>query len=245
VRAATSWQEFTGAVSEHSSDVLVVDPCVGAERLARERVRELLAVRSHSPCTPVVGYVCVTAAAIHAVSALARSCGAEIVVRGLDDQAHALLRTLHRAIAGSAAEPLVVALAGPCSPLPLDIADALTLLFRRPDKLRSVDDLAMAASTTRRTLDRWLARAGLASARTLLACARTSAAFHLLTTGGLRATHTAALLGYASTRALTRELQSLMGFAPSSIPPHMTRATFVDGLRPRLFRDHAVTASSY
>lgn len=240
-----SWEEFTLAVSELSYDVVVVDPCVGAERFALERVRELEAARCGAPCTPVVGYVCVTAAAIHAVNALARSCGAEVVVRGLDDQAHVLLRTLQRAIAGSAAEPLVVALSGPCSPLPLDIADALTLLFRRPDKLRSVDDLAMAASTTRRTLDRWLARAGLASARTLLACARTSAAFHLLTTGGLRTTHTAALLGYASTRALTRELQSLTGFAPSAIPAHMTPATFVDAVRPRLFRDHAVTASSY
>lgn len=245
VRSAGSWEEFTLAVSQYACDVVVVDPCVGAERFARERVSELAAARSGTPCTPVVGYVCVTAAAIHAVHSLVRSCAAEIVVRGVDDRADALFRTLQRALAGSAAEPLVVAIGGPCSPLPLEISNALTLLFRRPDKLRSVDDLAMAARTTRRTLDRWLARAGLASARTLLACARVSAAFHLLTTGGLRATHAAALLGYTSPRALARELQSLAGFAPSSIPAHVTRASFVDALRPRLFRDHAVPASSY
>jgi AraC-like DNA-binding protein len=245
VRVAGTWEELTRAVAESSCDVVVVDPCVGAERSARERVRQLAAARACAPCTPVVGYVCVTAAAIHAVHSLVSSCGAEIVVRGLDDQTDALFRTLQRAIAGSAAEPLVLAIGDPCTPLPLDVTDALTLLFRRPDKVRSVDELAVAANTTRRTLDRWLARAGLAPARTLLACARVNAAFHLLTSGGVRAARVAALLGYASPRALARELQWLTGFSPSSIPPHVTRTGFVEALRPRLFRDYVAAASSY
>ena len=245
VRAAGSWDELTRGVSEWSCDVVVVDPCVGVDRFARERVRELAAARAYAPCTPIVGYVCVSAAAIHAVHSLVSTCGAEIVVRGIDDQADALFRTLQRALAGSAAEPLVLAIGDPCTPLPLEVTDALTLLFRRPDKLRSVDALAMAANTTRRTLDRWLARAGLAPARTLLACARVSAAFHLLATGGVRAARVAALLGYASPRALARELHWLTGFSPSSIPPHVTRTAFVEVLRPRLFRDYVATASSY
>jgi transcriptional regulator GlxA family with amidase domain len=206
---------------------------------------ELAAARARTPTTPVIGYVSVTAAAIHAVQSLVRSCDAEIVVRGVDDATDPLFRTLQRSVAGSVAEPLVLALGAPLAPLPVDIADALTTLFRRPDRLRSVHDLATAASTTRRTLDRWLARAGLAPARTLLACARVSAAFHLMTTGGVRAGSAATLLGYASPRALSRELQWLAGFAPSAIPSHMTHAALVDALRPRLFRAKAVTGPSY
>ena len=246
VTAVSAWDELTARVRDRTGDVIVVDPCMGAERLVRERVSQLVTASSRAPSTPVIGYVSVTAAAIHAVQSLVRSCDAEIVVRGVDDATDALLRTLHRALAGSRAEPLVVAaIDAPLTPLPAEIADALVLLFRRPDKLRSVHDLATAASTTRRTLDRWLARAGLASARTLLACARVSAAFHLMTAGGVRAGSAAALIGYASPRALSRELRWLAGFAPSAIPSHMTHAALVDALRPRLFRAQTASNGSY
>ena len=100
-------------------------------------------------------------------------------------------------------------------------------------------------STTRRTLDRWLARAGLAPARTLLACARVSAAFQLMSSGGVRTRGAAALLGYASPRALSRELQWLAGFGASAVPSHMTHAALVAALRPRLFRNATVAEPSY
>ena len=102
-----------------------------------------------------------------------------------------------------------------------------------------------AANTTRRTLDRWLARAGLAPARTLLACARVSAAFQLMSSGGVRTRGAAALLGYASPRALSRELQWLAGFGASAVPSHMTHAALVAALRPRLFRNATVAEPSY
>lgn len=246
VVSVPAWEQLTACVRERTCDVIVVDPCAGAERFAGERIRELVTARGRAPATPVVGYVSVTAAAIHAVRSLVRACDAEIVVRGVDDGADALLRTLQRSIAGAGSEPLVnVAFDAPLTPLPPEIAQAIALLFRRPDKLRSVDDLATAANTTRRTLDRWLARAGLASARTLLACARVSAAFHLLSAGGVRTRGAAALLGYASPRALSRELQWLAGFGPSAVPGHMTHAALVDALRPRLFRAPSAAEPSY
>lgn len=238
-----TWEELTGAVRECECDVIVVDPCTGVERSGCERVLQLAAARA--PVTPVVGYVSVTASAIHAVQSLVRSCGAEIVVRGVDDAAERLFQTLQRALAGSGAEPLILAIGPPFALLPADIAEALAFLFRRPDKLRSVDDLATAAGTTRRTLDRWLARAGLSSARTLLACARVSAAFHLITTGNVRCSGVATLLGYASSRALTREIRWLTGFVPSAVPSRMTHAAVIDAIRPRLFRTESTVASSY
>lgn len=246
VVSVPTWEQLITGVRERTCDLIVVDPCAGAERSACERVGELAAARGRAPATPVVGYVSVTAAAIHAVRTLVRACDAEIVVRGVDDAATGLLQTLQRCIAGSGAEPLVhAAFDAPLAPLPPEIADAIALLFRRPDKLRSVDDLATAASTTRRTLDRWLARAGLASARTLLACARVSAAFQLMSSGGVRTRGAAALLGYASPRALSRELQSLAGFGPSGVPSHMTHAALVAALRPRLFRAPPAPELSY
>src|SRR5215216_3212454 len=84
----------------------------------------------------------------------------------------------------------------------------------RSERVRSVSDLASEARTTRRSLDRWLARTGLAPARTLLACARANAAFHLLAGGHVRTSRAAEMLGYTSSRALARELHSLTGHAP-------------------------------
>lgn len=244
VRVASTWDDLIAATRAREGDVVVVDPCTAGVRNIGDRLLDLSDACVSAPGISVVGYVSVTAAAIHAVHRLVRCFDAEIVVRGVDDGVDALAATLHRSLAAASAEPLLAS-ARWFAPVPSDIARALALLFRRPDKVRSVDDLASAASTTRRTLDRWLARAGLAPARTLLGCARVSAAFHLMTRGKVRAANAAALLGYPSARALARELHRLTGWAPSAIPNHVTQAAFVEAIRSRLYRNARADSGSY
>lgn len=236
IRPAASWGALTDHVAFRRGDVVIVDPCSAPERDAGARLRLLGTALSRAPALPVVGYVSVTAPAIHAVQALVQLGAAEIVVRGVDDGAESLASAIHRAVAGSAADRLVQSLGNPFGPLPTGVAAALHRLFRRPEQVRSVSDLAGAAGTTRRSLDRWLARAGLAPARTLLSCARVNAAFQLLAPGRVRATQAAAMLGYPSPRALARELQSLTGYAPSALPGRVSVDTFVAALGPRLLR---------
>jgi AraC-like DNA-binding protein len=251
VHSFETWEELTRAVTAGGADVIVVDPCAGtggnagtARQPALGRVERLAVARLNTPGIPIVGYVSVTAIAIHAVHALVQTCGAEVVVRGLDDGADTFYALLQRIGAGSSARSLVGALGFPFSPLPADVAAGVELLFRRPDRVRSVTDLAKAAATTRRTLDRWLARAGLASARTLLVCARANAAFHLLAAGGMRPSRAAVLLGYPSPRALAREIHSVTGYPPSTIAKGADAEEFQAALRSRLFRpDHPAHAS--
>lgn len=244
VTALATWSDLVAATRAREGDIIVIDPSIGGARDIGDRILDLNAACTSAPGIPVVGYVSVTAAAIHAVHRLVRVFDAEVVVRGLDDGVDALAATLHRSLAAASAESLLASTRS-FAPVPSEIARALALLFRRPDKVRSVDDLASAASTTRRTLDRWLARAGLAPARTLLGCARVSAAFHLITRGKVRAANAAALLGYPSARALSREVHRLTGWAPSAIPTHVTQATFVETIRPRLYRSGGEDRGSY
>jgi len=243
VRSAASWEELIGHVARRGGDVVIVDPCTAPEREPGARVRLLGAALQCAHGTPVVGYVSVTAAAIHAVQALVRLGAAEIVVRGVDDATASLASAIHRAAAGALTQRLLQSLGTPFAPLPGDVAAALHLLFRRPERLRSVPDLAGAAGTTRRSLDRWLARAGLAPARTLLSCARANAAYQLIAAGRVRTAQAAALLGYPSSRALARELQALTGYVPSALPGQVSADDFIAALGPRLLRANSRAAA--
>lgn len=217
-------------------DVLVVDPCAGDERLAPIRLRDLANALGALPPRAVVGYVSVTATSIRAVQTLSRLGALEIVIRGVDDAPTALATAIRRAVAAHSANQLAASLGPSLAMLPPGVTEALELMLRSPDRLRSVADLVIAAKTTRRSLDRWLARAGLAPARTLLACARANAAFHLLGAGRMGRSQAAALVGYSSARSLTRELHAITGCSRSATGAKLTTDAFTAALSRRLVR---------
>jgi AraC-like DNA-binding protein len=236
VSNASTWDALVSHIRDRQCDVAIVDPCTGGEHLAPERLNDLASVVTPPSAIPVVGYVSVTAAGMRAVQSLVRLGAAEIVIRGVDDATDALATVVHRAVAAGVAGRLMQCAGIPFEALPPRVAAALEIMFNRPDQLRSVGDLALAAKTTRRSLDRWLARAGLSSARTLLSCARANAAFHLLTAGRVRRAEAASLLGYASPRSLTRELHAVTGYSASAIPAELSREAFVAVVGRRLLR---------
>lgn len=236
VRPAATWDELVDDVRAARGDVIVVDPCTDRERDGARRARDLAAAHRREAPIPVIGYVSVTVAAIHAVDALVRAGAAEIIVRGVDDVSGGLEVAVRRAAAGSLAARLVGHLGEPFAALPRPLRAACHALFARPELTRCVDDLAAQARTTRRSLDRWLARAGLAPARRLLACSRVNAAFHLLAGGATRPARAAAALGYPSARALARELRALTGYTPVTLARGVAPDSFVAALAPRLLR---------
>ncbi len=236
VSNTTSWDALLARMHHWTYDVLVVDPCAGDERLATGRLRDLANALGALPPRAVVGYVSVTATSIRAVQALSRLGALEIVIRGVDDAPGALAIAIRKAVTTHSANQLAVSLGPSLALLPASVTEALQLMLRSPDRLRSVADLVTAARTTRRSLDRWLARAGLAPARTLLACARANAAFHLLAAGRVGRSQAAALVGYSSARSLTRELHAIAGGSPSAIDGGLTRAAFTAALSRRLVR---------
>ena len=247
VTHTTDWPTLLAALRDARCDVAVIDPCVGGQHGSAERLRELTDAAQASADVPVVGYFAVSATAIRAAHTFARLGPADvsnIVVRGFDDAIDALSATLHRVVSSGAASRLVRSVGNPFATLPPAAARAVVSLFHHPERIRSVSDLAAEARTTRRSLDRWLAQAGLASARTLLACARANAAFHLMSAGHVRAARAADILGYSSPRALAREMQALTGCGASVIRGQLTESAFSTAMARRLRRPPVIPPRS-
>jgi AraC-like DNA-binding protein len=246
---AGTWDVLVSDLLARRCDVAIVDPCTGADQLALGRVGVLAGAMPAGHHFPVVAYVAVTACAMRSVLALVRLGVSEIVIRGVDDSADALAAAVRRVVAASASTILVSSVSTPLHSLPVPVAAAIQMAFHHPERLRTVTDLAAAARTTRRSLDRWLARAGLSPARTVLSCARVNAAFHLLASGRIRVAQAATLLGYASSRSLTRELYAITGYRASAIQKELSYDALTAVIARRLVRhtrDRApACASSY
>ena len=233
------WRTVSTAIRERTYDVAVLDPCAGSEQACAERLRTLVDATAPTADTPIIAYLSITANAIRCAGTFARLAPPHVpnvVVRGLDDAPEAFSATIQHVVSSWAASQLASVAGEPFAALPPSAVRAVEILFRRPERMRSVSALAAEAGTTRRSLDRWLARAGLASARTLLACARANAAFHLIAGGHVRTARAADLLGYSSSRALARELVALTGCVPSAIPSRMTHSAFAAAIARRLRR---------
>lgn len=234
---AGTWDALVSDVQRRRCDVAIVDPCAGGDQLAHGRLSVLASALGTGASIPVVGYLSVTAGAMRAVQALVRLGSPEIVIRGVDDSFDALAAVIRRAVTACASVRVVCAVEAQLQTLPLPVAAAIRTAFNHPEQLRSVTDLAIAARVTRRSLDRWLARAGLSPARIVLSCARVNAAFHLLAGGKVRLAEAAMLLGYASSRSLTRELSEITGCAASSLL-RLSPDAFAATIGRRLLRRH-------
>jgi AraC-like DNA-binding protein len=236
VTNVSDWLAVVALTRHRHYDAAVIDPTFGADQSVAPRIQ---AMTESAHTTPISAYVAVTAAAIKAAQSIGRLAPPDVsnvVVRGVDDAPEPFAATIHRVVAASAASAIVSSAGDPFGALPLPVARAVEAAFHRPERVRSVSALASEARTTRRSLDRWLARTGLAPARTLLACARANAAFHLLAAGHVRTSRAAAMVGYTSPRALARELHALTGHAPSAIPGRLTQAEFARAIGRQLRR---------
>ena len=236
VENASTWDLVLSDLRDRPCDVAIIDPCTDGDHLTSARLGALAVAMPGIAPVPVVGYVSVTACAMRAVQRLVQLGATEIAIRGVDDSIDALATTVRRAVATCTSSRVVTAVGPPWHALPVPVATAIQMAFHRPDQLRSVTDLATAARTTRRSLDRWLARAGLSPARTVLSCARVNAAFHLLTSGNVRVADAALQVGYASSRSLTRELFAITGHPASAIPARLSRDVFAAAITRRLVR---------
>jgi len=235
VRNASTWGALVSDLHQRRCDVAIVDPCAGGDHRAPSRLNALAHAMELVPSIPVIGYVSVTASAIRVVQTLVRSGAPEIVIRGVDDSLDALTGAIQRAVATSAWGGVASVIDASLQALPAPVATAIHAAFTHPQQVRSVSDLAAAARMTRRSLDRWLARAGFCPARIVLSCARVNAAFHLLAGGSVRVAEAALLLGYASSRSLTRELSAISG-RPASEASRVSRDAFAQTIGRRLVR---------
>lgn len=225
-----SWMSLERTLQERTVDVVVLEPVP----LREEELRSLVELVARHPATPVVVYTLVTAAAMRATVELARVGARQVVFKGFDDSPRrfrALLEELGDAAWSSA---LWAWVALRLAHTPARVERAVERLFRYPHRYVDVADLVRASGLTRRTLERWLTRAGIGSAKMLVLSARVERAHYLLRHSAATIGDVAARLGFPSVRLFARQVRLATGHPPSVLRHALTAAELQAALAARL-----------
>ncbi|HEU4628946.1 MAG TPA: helix-turn-helix transcriptional regulator [Gemmatimonadaceae bacterium] len=232
-------EALAAAIQQAHADVLVVEPSA----VPSPQWPALLGLLRQEGMPAVVVYTTISPPAMRATVELARLGIRHIVLKGYDDSPRHF-RALFDALASDFwASVLYQRLRPDWQELPLPVLDALAFLFRFPDRVRTVADLAAAAGVTTRTLHRWLGRVGVASAKRLVLAARVEWAHTLLRTGRLQVREVADRLGYVSPRQFRREVHLLTGLTPATLSRRWPADELVELLATRL-ATHGSTRSA-
>jgi AraC-like DNA-binding protein len=210
--AVPTWSDLGGIFRGRMVDVVVLEPTP----LEPDELAPLLRLLASHPAVPVIVYTSVSPAAMRVTVELARRGVHHVVFRGIDDapgRFRALMQDLADAAWRSSLWPWVeerVARA----PAPLE--RAVRELFTAPHRFGDVADLAGASGMTRRTVERWLTRVGIASPKLLVVSARVERAHHLMRSSSADVATVAQRLGYASPRLFARQVGLATGWAPTA-----------------------------
>jgi AraC-like DNA-binding protein len=232
LHVARSLQEFETMLTLRPASAAVVDPV--APGLLDPRA--LLPILDRHAAVQVVVYTSVTPRAMRGYGVLASAGIRHLVVRGVDD-APEQFRDLLEALPADTLSGLVLGMLDlVLDDAPVPLVRALNEMFRAPHVLRDIDAVARAAGLPRRSFDRALERAGLASADALIRTARVVRVYHYMRATGIRLKDIAAKLGYGTPRALTSEVLLVTGFLPSLLRKAIEPDDFLARVMPRLWR---------
>jgi AraC-like DNA-binding protein len=228
--AVESWDALAAAVRSHPSDVVVVDPRDGGGM----RIDALGSLLARYPSLPVVVYTMLSPEAMRASVELAKFGVHHVVLRGYDDEPRRFRTLLERLPAYALSEQVLAGLAVRLECAPPALLRAVERLFRSPHAFHDVQDLAVAAGMTRRSLDRWLDRTGIAPAKMLVIGARLLRAYHYMRDPGYLLEDVAAKLGYPTARLFARQMRLATGLMPSAVRARVAPDRFVATLGARL-----------
>jgi AraC-like DNA-binding protein len=219
VIAVDKWDELEIEVRRRPVDLIVADPrAEGTVRL--EELRTLI---RNFPSLPIVIYTILAPETMSATVELAKLGVRHVVLRNFDDEPRRFRDLLERQPAYVMSDQVLGSLARPLGTVPAELARAVERLFRVPQQFRDVNDLAAAAAMNRRSLDRWLDRAGLATARMLVLGARLLRAYFYMQDPGRSLDEVVERLGYGSARLFARQVRAATGLTPTalreSVPP--------------------------
>ncbi len=231
--AVDGWAELAEIIRSHPVDVAIVDPRADGT----VRTSELRALMSQYQSLPVVVYTSLTPDTLKATLELSKYGVQHVVLRGFDDEPRRFRELLERQLAYGMGDQVLEQLAAPLALLPVPLGNAITRLFNAPHTFQSVEDLATAAGITRRSLDRWLDKAGLAPARTLLMGARLARAYHFMRDPGYLLEDVTRKLGYPTARLFARQVRDATGLAPSELRRRLEPERFTEQLAALLRRD--------
>jgi len=157
----------------------------------------------------------------------------DVIVRGVDDDAVTVRRLIGRLARETLGGRVLARLVPTLRPMPAALRDAVAAMFVHPGPqapAETPDELAARAGLTRRSLDRWVARCGIASARLLVAAPQLVLAYDQLRRQDASVAGVAARLGYGSARRLEEQCVALLQVRPTALRAAMEPAQFVEAL---------------
>jgi AraC-like DNA-binding protein len=226
------WEDLVTEVRRKPVDLIVADP--RAEGTVR--LDELRILIRDFPSLPVVIYTILAPDTLGATVELAKLGVRHVVLRNFDDEPRRFRDLLERQPAYAMSDAVLASLARPLGTVPAELARAVERLFRVPQQFRDVNDLAKAAAMNRRALDRWLERAGVASARMLVLGARLLRAYFYMQDPGRSLDEVVERLGYGSSRLFARQVRAATGLTPTALRQSVPPDEFVALLTTRLGR---------
>ena len=230
VVAVDRWERLDDVVRLQPVDVAILDPrCEGGIRAG-----DLQLLLERYPSLPVVVYTALAPESLKATVELAKYGVRHVVLRGFDDDPRRFRELIEGLPAYAMGERILGALAPKLVGVPLELARAVERAFRAPNSFHDVRDLAVAAGMTRRRVDRWLDRAGLASARMLVLAARLVRAYHFMRDPGRSLDDIWKKLGYGGSRLFARQVKAATGLTPSMLRDSVGPEEFVAQLSVRL-----------
>lgn len=234
-----AWAELVRAIQSRPVEMAVVDPCFAGA----PRVHEIERLHALFPSLPLLVYTELMPETAAVLLELGRLGIRRAVFHRFDDAPAALRSAIQAELEHSATGQVMHALTSLLDGLPAVLRHALAASLHGPTEQLTVDGLAARAQLTRRTCERWFAKMGLPSPRTVLLIARGLYAHRLLQDPGYTVEDVAAKLGYVRTRTMQMHLKALFGLTAGEMRISLSTQEAVRMVTERHFADVRRAAS--
>lgn len=159
-----------------------------------------------------------------------------VVLRGAENESlllrNAILNSANRAIPAS----LLAAVAPRLAQLPAGLLARSVGVFGSGDIPRWVDGMRRGSGVGRRSVDRWMERAGLPSAAVVLDVARLARAWHLIVDDQIPVGEVTTRMGYRRVRTFNDHLRRYLNVTPSALGTQLKGGETLARLRAELLR---------
>lgn len=214
------------AIRERECDALVLDPV-----LFDDAEFEMLLRTLKGRGVPVVLYTSLsTPQSVRRIVQAAEVTPFELVLREVDEQPELVAHKLASLLEPSAPALLLNRVASRFRVFPERLQTVAVSLFGSGPIPRWVDDVAHSSGLARRSVDRWMGRARLDGASTLLDTARMARVWQPFVERKLPLPEVALKCGYAEGRLLVAHVRRLLGVSPPELGTKFTRDSFAHRL---------------
>jgi AraC-like DNA-binding protein len=215
---ASTWDDALETIRGRPVEIAVVDPMLGGAR-----GQEVARLRLLYPSLPLILYTPMMTPELAPVLLQMGKCGiSEVVLGGTEDHPDRLRDLLSAEAMHAASRRLLEQLTAALAPLPTELRWVLEDALSSPGEVQTIQQIAARARVDRGTCARWFARAGLPSAREILAAARVLYAHRLLQDPGFTIEDVAKRLGYAQAKTLQQHARKYLGLTAGEMKLSLT-----------------------